>query len=79
MGSMSVLEIYADMPLGFVEALAGLFFLVLVGKFTHAESRVTMTAIAGCLAFPHAATLFAVGLLALVLRGFDFVNVVRGD
>lgn len=76
---MTVLEMFADMPLAFVEALAGVFFLVLVGKFTHNESRVTMTAIAASVVFPHAATLFAVGLLALVFRAFDFVNLARGD
>lgn len=76
---MSVLDVFADMPGGFLEALAGLFFLAIVGKFTHNESRLTMTAIAGTLAYPHPATLFAVGILAVVLRAFDFVNLVRGD
>lgn len=77
--AMTTIEVFADMPGMFLETLAGLFFVVIVGKFTHNESRLVMTAIAGGCVYPHPATLFAVGLLALVFKAFDFVNLVRGD
>lgn len=77
--SMTVLQIFADLPAGFIETLAGVFCLVIVGKFAHNETRLMTTAIAACLAFPHPATLFGVALLGVLFRAFDFVNIVRGD
>lgn len=79
MDSMSVVELFGDMPLRFVETLAGIFFIVLVGKFAGNESRLLMTATAAAVVYPHPATLFAVGLLGVLFRAFDIFNEVRGN
>lgn len=72
---MTVLEVFGDVPVAAWEAWAGLFFVVLVGKFSRTESRLVMASIAGLIAYPHAATLFVVGMLGLLFAAFDFVNV----
>lgn len=67
------IEVLNSLPEGFLESLAGVFFVALIGKFTRAELRLLLAAVAGCVAYPHPATLFGVGILGLILKGFDFV------
>lgn len=71
----TTIEVFAVLPPDFLEALAGLLFCVLIGKFTRAENRVLLAAIAGVVVYPHAATLFAVGMLAIFWKVFDFFTV----
>lgn len=70
----TTIEIFAILPPDFLEMLAGVLFCVLVGKFTKAETRVLMAAVAGVVVYPHAAALFGVGLMAIFYKVFDFFS-----
>lgn len=55
----------------------GLLFLVVVAKATRSESRTLLTAIAGSILASTPATLYVVGVLAIVFKLFDGLNLGR--
>lgn len=75
---MSTTYVFANMPPEFVEALAALIAVIVIGKVTRSESRVLMASVAGLLVFPYPAMLWSIALVAVFLRALDFVNLPLG-
>lgn len=75
---MNTAYVFANLPSEFVEALAALVAVVIIGKVTRSESRLLMASVAGLLVFPYPAILWSVALLGVFLRALDFVNLPVG-
>lgn len=58
----------------FWQAMASVFFLVLLAKALRSEQRILMMGMIAAVLVPSPASCYVVGIMALFLRAFDFIR-----